>query len=326
MTDNTYPSGTLRVIDSHTAGEPTRVVAEGAPNLGSGDMRSRLQRMRAEADWLRTSLVLEPRGSEAMVGALLQPPVSPAAVAGVLFFNNAGYLGMCGHGAIGVVATLAYLDRIRPGRHCIETPVGDISIELSANGEASIENVRSYRWAHDVEVSVEGLGKVRGEVAYGGNWFFFTKTERRLRLDDHAELTSITSRIRRALREQGITGEGGAEIDHVELIGPPSDPVKANAKNFVLCPGEQYDRSPCGTGTSAKLACLAADGALAEGDTWRQESIVGGVFRGQYRSVDGGVIPTITGTAYVNGDTRLLFHPEDPFRHGILPAGPNDHA
>lgn len=326
MTDSPYPPGSVRVVDSHTAGEPTRVVVEGAPDLGSGDMRSRLERMRAESDWLRTSLVLEPRGSEAMVGALLQPPVSPTAVAGVLFFNNAGYLGMCGHGAIGVVATLAYLNRIEPGRHCIETPVGDIVIELAANGEASIENVRSYRWARDVEVTVDGLGTLKGEVAYGGNWFFFTKTDRRLELADHAELTSLTSRIRRALREQGITGEGGAEIDHVELIGPPSDPAKADAKNFVLCPGEQYDRSPCGTGTSAKLACLAADGALAEGDTWRQESIVGGVFRGRYRSVEGGIVPTITGTAYVNGDTRLLFHPEDPFRHGILPAGPTDHA
>lgn len=326
MTAANYPPGVVRVIDSHTAGEPTRVVVEGAPDLGGGDMRSRLARMREQEDWLRTSLVLEPRGSEAMVGALLQAPVSPAAAAGVLFFNNAGYLGMCGHGAIGVVETLAYLGRIGPGRHVIETPVGDIAIELTHDGEAVIENVLSYRWAQDVAVQVDGLGEVVGDIAYGGNWFFFTKTDRRLLLADHPELTALTTRIRRALRAQGVTGRDGAEIDHVELIGPPSDPAVADAKNFVLCPGEQYDRSPCGTGTSAKLACLAADGALAEGETWRQESIVGGVFLGRYRSVDGGVIPTITGRAYVNGDTRLLFHPGDPFRHGIQPTRPTDHA
>lgn len=316
------PHGAIRVIDSHTAGEPTRVVVEGAPDLGSGDMAARLARMRSESDWLRTSLVTEPRGSECMVGAVLQPPVSPQAVAGVVFFNNAGYLGMCGHGTIGVVATLAYLGRIVPGVHRLETPVGDVEVQLDASGAVSVENVRSFRRKKAVSLDVPGVGTIVGDVAWGGNWFFLTSTERRLQLADAAELSTLTLRIRQALEVQGITGDEGALIDHIELMGPPRDPAQADGRNFVMCPGGQYDRSPCGTGTSAKLACLAADGKLAAGQIWRQESIVGTVFTGQYRQVEGGIIPTITGRAFVNGDLRLVALPDDPFRFGIQPRKP----
>jgi 4-hydroxyproline epimerase len=311
------PSTAIRVIDSHTGGEPTRVVVEGVTNLGGGDMASRLAAMRKSADWLRTSLVTEPRGSEWMVGAVLQKPQSPTAAAGVVFFNNAGYLGMCGHGLIGVVTTLAYLGRIGPGRHHIETPVGDVTAELHENGDVSVENVRSYRRMKDAIVEAPDLGRVVGDVSWGGNWFYFVHTDRRLTLADVGELTDTTLRIRRALREQSITGDDGAEIDHIELVGPPSDPAVADARNFVLCPGGEYDRSPCGTGTSAKLACLAADGKLAPGQVWRQESIVGSIFTGRYRETDGGVIPTITGRAHINGDVRLVIDPGDPFRFGI---------
>jgi proline racemase len=307
----------IRVIDSHTAGEPTRVVVEGVFDLGGGDMAARRAVLRQSADWLRTSLVTEPRGSECMVGAILQEPVSPRAAAGVIFFNNVGYLGMCGHGLIGVVTTLAHLNRIGAGTHIIETPVGNVTATLHEDGRVSFENVRSYRHAEGVRCRVSGVGEVVGDVAWGGNWFFFTNTERQLQLPDVPELTRMTRDIQRALHAEGITGRDGAEIDHIELVGPSSDPAKADACNFVLCPGGQYDRSPCGTGTSAKLACLAADGKLLPGEVWRQESIVGGVFEGRYRLAEDGIIPTITGRAFINADVRLVFDPHDPYRFGI---------
>jgi len=321
MSRSSEPSS-IRVIDSHTGGEPTRVVVEGAPDLGTGDMASRLATLRAQADWLRTSLVTEPRGSECMVGAVLERPMSTTAAAGAIFFNNAGYLGMCGHGMIGVVATLAYLGKIDLGEHHIETPVGLVKVWLDASGAVSVGNVRSYRRLTDVAVQVPEMGEVVGDVAWGGNWFFITDTERQLHLSDVAGLTQITLRIREALALQGITGDNGAPIDHVELVGPPSSANTADARNFVLCPGGEFDRSPCGTGTSAKLACLAADGKLAEGEIWRQESIVGTIFEGRYRRADGAIIPTISGRAYVNGDVRLVIDPADPFRFGIEPRLP----
>ncbi len=308
---------TIRVIDSHTGGEPTRVVIEGGPDLGSGDMAARRAVLQTSGDWLRTSLVTEPRGSECMVGAILQKPVSPQAAAGVVFFNNVGYLGMCGHGLIGVTATLAHLGRIGPGTHAFETPVGDVTVRLGEDGAVSFDNVCSYRHLKNAAVDVPRLGRVVGDVAWGGNWFFFTNTERQLLLADIEELIQWTTAIREALDAQHITGSDGAEIDHVELVGPPSDPSQANARNFVLCPGGQYDRSPCGTGTSAKLACLAADGKLAPGEVWRQESIVGSVFEGWYRQTEGGIIPTISGRAFVQAELKLVFDPRDPYRFGI---------
>ena len=312
----------IRVIDSHTGGEPTRVVVEGGPDLGDGDMAARRVRMGQSHDWLRTSLVTEPRGSECMVGALLQTPVSPHAATGVIFFNNVGYLGMCGHGLIGVAATLAHLGRIAPGQHHVETPVGDVTFQIECDGVVSFANVRSFRWLQGVAVNVPDVGEVVGDVAWGGNWFFFTKTDRQMTLANVDELIGVTQRIRQSLEQGGITGRDGAAIDHIELVGPPSDPAAADARNFVLCPGGQYDRSPCGTGTSAKLACLAADGKLAPGQVWRQESIVGSLFEARYRTTEGGVMPTITGRAFINGDLRLVIDPRDPFRFGILATTP----
>ena len=308
----------VRVVDSHTAGEPTRVVVEGAPDLGHGDMASRLARMCADADWLRTALVTEPRGSEWMVGAMVQPPLAHDAAAGVLFFNNAGYLGMCGHGVIGVVTVLAHLGKLTAGEHRLETPVGDVSVRLHDSGEVSLQNVRSYRLHKRVALQVPGVGELMGDVAWGGNWFFLAETDLPLQLDAVDRLSDVALRIRAALDSALITGDNGACIDHIEQMGPPSDRAVADARNFVLCPGKQYDRSPCGTGTSAKLACLAEDGALAEGQIWRQESIIGTVFEASYRRVHGGVIPTIRGRAFVNGDLELVFDPADPLRYGFV--------
>ncbi len=310
----------VRVIDSHTAGEPTRVVISGAPDLGSGTISERLQVFRSKYDWFRSAVVNEPRGSDAMVGALLCTPSDPTATAAVIFFNNVGYLGMCGHGTIGLVATLAYLKRISPGEHRIETPAGTVTAHMHEDGSVTVHNVPSYRKSKSVAIDVPGFGTVTGDIAWGGNWFFLVEQhQHELSLANLDALTDFSWSIRQALGQQGITGDHGQEIDHIELMGPPSVPG-ANRKNFVLCPGKAYDRSPCGTGTSAKLACLYADGKLKPGEVWRQESIVGTVFEGTVR-VDGNqVLPSIKGTAYVNSEADLILDPRDPFCTGIRHA------
>ncbi len=307
----------VQVIDSHTGGEPTRVVTGGGPDLGDGPIARRLERFRASHDDFRSAVVNEPRGSDVMVGALLCEPSDQSCVAGVIFFNNVGYLGMCGHGTIGLMVTLAHLGRIGVGEHRLETPVGVVSATLHESGEVSVFNVPSYRYRHQVTVEVPGVGPVVGDIAWGGNWFFLVEQHgQSLDLDRVEELTDLTWRIRLALRAQGITGEDGQEIDHIELFGPPSRDG-LDSRNFVLCPGKSYDRSPCGTGTSAKMACLHAGGKLAEGKLWRQESIVGSVFEGFVTSIDGRLYPTIRGTAYVNAEATLILDDRDPFCMGI---------
>lgn len=307
----------IEVIDTHTGGEPTRVVHAGGPPLPDGSLAERRQAFRQQFDEYRSAIVNEPRGSDVMVGALLCPPVDPTCAAGVIFFNNVGYLGMCGHGTIGVAVALGHLERINAGRHKLETPVGVIPFHYDGRSRVTLENVPSYRSRASVTVTVEGHGPITGDVAWGGNWFFLVGEHGQQLTVDRAEaLTDFTWRIREALIREGVTGDDGAEIDHVELFGPPVDPAN-DSRNFVLCPGKAYDRSPCGTGTSAKLACLAAAGELAEGDVWRQESLVGSVFEGRYRLEAGRCIPQITGTAYVNAEATLLLDPEDPFEMGI---------
>lgn len=313
----TQKSKRVKVIDSHTGGEPTRVVISGAPDLGGGSMAERLERFKAEFDHFRSAVVNEPRGNDAVVGALLCEPVDPDCAAGVIYFNNVGYLGMCGHGTIGLMVTLAYLNRIAPGTHRIETPVGTVEATLDEGNFVSVANVSSYRLAKQVSVEVPGHGSVTGDIAWGGNWFFLVSDHgQEVELDNLETLTEFTWRIRQALNNQGITGANGQEIDHVELFAP-SRLDGVDSKNFVLCPGKAYDRSPCGTGTSAKLACLYADGKLREGQIWRQESIVGSVFEGAVR-VDGDKIyPTITGSAFVNAEADLILDERDPFCYGI---------
>ena len=307
----------IRVIDSHTGGEPTRLVVGGGPDLGKGPLAERLRRLRAEHDDFRSAVVNEPRGSDVVVGALLCEPVERTCAAGVIFFNNVGYLGMCGHGTIGLVVTLAYMGKIKPGQHRIETPVGTVSAVLQENGQVTVNNVPSYRLAANVAIEVPDYGRVVGDVAWGGNWFFLVREHGlELSLKNVEALTNFTWAVRQALAGGGIAGKEGAEIDHVELYAPSRLPG-VHSKNFVLCPGKAYDRSPCGTGTSAKMACLYADGKLPEGQVWKQESIVGSVFEGRVRVVDGQVYPSITGSAYVNADSRLILDPHDPFCFGI---------
>ncbi len=343
----------ISFIDSHTGGEPTRLVVAGGPDLGGGPLAERAARLRAEHDAFRRAVVNEPRGSDVLVGALLCPPVNPQAAAGVIFFNNVGYLGMCGHGTIGLVATLAHMGQLAPGRHLLETPVGDVVAELHDDGRVSVHNVPAYRHAAGASVEFEWRGervRVTGDVAWGGNWFFLCTDPVDafgLRVDttDLEALTDFAWRVKQALGAAGVTGEGGAEIDHVELFAPGAN--GADSRSFVLCPGKAYDRSPCGTGTSAKLACLAADGKLAPGATWVQESVIASRFEGRYawaepgdtavNSVGAGaagtstaataqataagpsrpVLPVITGRAHVMAEGALLIDPADEFAWGI---------
>ena len=307
----------VRVIDSHTGGEPTRVVLSGGPDLGDGPLAERLQHFRTEHDTFRSAVVNEPRGSDVMVGALLCEPSDPNCAAGVIFFNNVGYLGMCGHGTIGLVATLSFLKRIAPGEHRIETPVGTVTAILHSDGKVTVNNIASYRLASNVEVDVPGYGAVRGDVAWGGNWFFLVREHSlELSLKNIEQLTNFTWAIRQSLNRHGITGAGQQEIDHIELFGPSNSP-SVDSKNFVLCPGKAYDRSPCGTGTSAKLACLYADGKICEGKVWKQESIVGSVFEGSISVREGKVYPSIKGSAFVNAEAELVLDSQDPFCAGI---------
>ena len=309
----------LHIIDSHTEGEPTRVVVSGGPDLGSGPLAERARRLRENHDWLRGAVCNEPRGHEAMVGALLCEPHEPDCVCGVIFFNNVSTLNMCIHGTIGLAVTLAHLGRIGPGTHRIDTPVGVVAATLREDGSVEVANVPSYRMAADVTVEVPGWGAVKGDIAWGGNWFFLINEQGPevcfARLD---ELTDFTWSVRTALARHGITGGQGMEIDHIESFGPPADPALADSRNFVLCPGRAYDRSPCGTGTSAKLACLHAAGKLKPGQLWRQAGILDTVFTGSVEELpDGKVLPRVSGRAWVNGESTYIFHPDDPFRHGI---------
>lgn len=307
----------VRVIDSHTGGEPTRVVIRGGPDLGNDTLVNRVERFRKQHDAFRNAVVNEPRGFEGVVGALLCPPVDETCVTGVIFFNSICYLGMCGHGTIGVVATLAYLNRIGPGTHRIETPVGVVVAHLDENGEVEVANVPSYRLATKVTVDVPGFGPVTGDVAWGGNWFFLVNDHGQdLKFENLDALMDFTQRIREALARKGIRGDDGHEVDHVELFGPSRLPG-VNSKNFVLCPGKTYDRSPCGTGTSAKLACLFADGKLTEGQVWRQESIIGSVFEGTVSVIDNVVHPKIKGSAFITAESDLIIDERDPFSMGI---------
>ncbi|ENI2480649.1 4-hydroxyproline epimerase [Stutzerimonas kunmingensis] len=308
----------IEVIDSHTGGEPTRLVTRGFPDLGNGSMAERKQLLASQHDQWRAASVLEPRGSDVLVGALLCEPVDPSACAGVIFFNNTGYLGMCGHGTIGLVVSLAHMGRIGPGVHKIETPVGTVEATLHDDRSVSVRNVPAYRYRQAVTLDVPGHGKVTGDIAWGGNWFFLISEHgQRIAGDNVEALTAYTYAVQKALEEQGIRGEDGGLIDHIELF---ADDAEADSRNFVLCPGKAYDRSPCGTGTSAKLACLAADGKLLPGSIWRQASVIGSQFEGSYEQAENGrIIPTIRGRANISAEATLLIEEDDPFAWGIVP-------
>lgn len=325
----------IQVIDSHTGGEPTRVVVSGGPNLGTGSLKEQLKRFQTDHDRYREAIIREPRGGDVWVGALLLEPVDPKNSAAVLFFNNVGYLGMCGHGTIGLIRTLAHLGRIQPGVHRVETVVGTVLTELHTDGEVSVINVPAYRRATEVSIQVPHEGRVTGDIAWGGNWFFLVDlpaqpdTRWQRLLLDPGDVESLTDRAWKV--RQAVNAQGYPEVDHVEFFGPARS-ADANASSFVLCPGKAWDRSPCGTGTSAKLACLAAAGKLEPGREWIQESVIGSRFHASYRWAETAeleseypvaegsgrpIIPTIRGRAFIMGESDLLLDAADPFQWGI---------
>ncbi|WP_054919133.1 MULTISPECIES: 4-hydroxyproline epimerase [Pseudomonas] len=305
----------LHVIDSHTGGEPTRLVMSGFPELVGASIAEQLEHLRTHHDQWRRACLLEPRGNDVLVGALYCAPVTPGATCGVIFFNNAGYLGMCGHGTIGLVASLHHLGLIQPGVHSLDTPVGPVAATLHDDGSVTLRNVPAYRYRKQVPVEVPGHGVVLGDIAWGGNWFFLVSDHgHELQMDNVEALNDYTWAMLNALEAQGIRGADGALIDHIELF---ADDAHADSRNFVMCPGKAYDRSPCGTGTSAKLACLAADAKLAAGEPWVQASITGSQFLGRYEWDGERVRPFITGRAYMTADSTLLIDEQDPFAWGI---------
>lgn len=305
----------LHVIDSHTGGEPTRLIMNGFPALTGDTMAAQLDDLRSHHDQWRRACLLEPRGNDVLVGALYCAPVTPGATCGVIFFNNAGYLGMCGHGTLGLVASLHYLGLIAPGVHTLDTPVGPVAATLHADGAVTLRNVPAYRYRRHVSVQVPGHGAVVGDIAWGGNWFFLVSDHgQALQMSNVDALTDYTWAMLKALEAQGIYGEDGALIDHIELF---ADDTEADSRNFVMCPGKAYDRSPCGTGTSAKLACLAADGKLGPGEPWVQASITGSQFQARYEWDGERVRPFITGRAHMTADSILLIDEQDPFAWGI---------
>jgi 4-hydroxyproline epimerase len=310
---------TLEIVESHTGGEPTRVVIDGSFDLSSGTMAEKVLRVQGEYDWIRRSICHEPRGHEAMVGALITPTDTPDCVCGVIFFNNVSTLHMCIHGTIGLIATLRHLGRIPVGEHRIDTAVGIISATLHADGLVAVTNVPSFLHAAGVAVKVPGYGVIHGDIAWGGNWFFLIDGQGpEVDFANRETLTDFTKRVRSALQRQAITAPNGEEIDHIEVFGPPGDSATADSRNFVLCPGNAYDRSPCGTGTSAKLACLHAAGKIQPGQPWRQAGILDTVFTGEIAELpDGKILPRVSGRAWINGRSTYYLDPSDPFCHGL---------
>ena len=313
----------MKIIDSHTGGEPTRTIVSGLDTpRGAKATRDFLEN---EADWVRTTLINEPRGFDAIVGACLCEPEDSTCITGVVFFNNLSCLHSCLHGTIGIVETLAYLDRIKPGEHHIETPVGIVTALLAEDHSITVKNIPSYRFAEDVRVTLPDGREIAGNISWGGNWFFLISNQGpEIRAQNIAALTDFTKTVRDALHTQNITGENGAEIDHIECFSSPQPGINADSQNFVLCPGSAYDRSPCGTGTSAKIACLAASGELTEGGIWHQASIIGSVFEGSFESIPDSdkIIPIVTGRAFITAETTIIIHPNDPFKHGISNPSP----
>jgi len=315
-----YPMKRIPYLDSHTGGEPTRLIETPPFDLGSGSVADKLSKLKKDHDDFRTTVLNEPRGADVIVGALLVEPADPTCQFGVIYFNNVGYLGMCGHGTIGLIASLAYLGKVQPGIIRVETPVGVVEATLHKNkageypNKVSVKNIPAYRHLTHVPVTVDGK-TIHGDVAWGGNWFFLCHDHGlEVNMQNLEALTEFSWRVREQFTANGITGANGAEIDHVELFASTPE---ADSKSFVLCPGKAYDRSPCGTGTSAKLACLYADGKLSVGQTWKQQSVVGSIFEGSIQLDGDKIIPTITGEAWVMAEGVILVDERDPFGNGI---------
>lgn len=330
-------SHSIQAIDSHTAGEPTRVVTGGLPAIRGATMADKRAGLQRAHDHLRRALVLEPRGHDAIVLAYLLSPCRAGADLGVVFANDAGYLGMCGHGAIGV-ATVAVATGMVAAQEpvtelVLDTPAGAVACRVAVDGgrptSVTITNVPSFLFRQRVVVPVHGFGKVAADVAYGGNWFAFVEADQlglMVEKNHLPVLMQAATAIREALVREGVRGrhpdrDDDEIIDHVKLFAPLDGPTPG-ARALTLCPGAAYDRSPCGTGTSAKLAVLHAKGELATGEWFRSQSVLGTEFRARVVSTTdvGGnpaVVPEIEGSAWITGFATFVVDPDDPCAFGL---------
>jgi proline racemase len=327
----------VQAVDSHTAGEPTRIVTGGVPPVRGATMADKRAALQRDHDHLRRALVLEPRGHDAIVLAYLLPPCDPAADLGVVFANDAGYLGMCGHGAIGVATVavaLGMVPAVEPVTEVrLDTPAGTVRCRVAVTAgrptSVTITNVPSFLFRQRAVVDVHGFGKVAADIAYGGNWFAFVEAEQLGLAVGKVHLPVLmqaATAVREALVRDGVRGvhpdRGESElVDHVKLF-VPLDGDEPGARALTLCPGAAYDRSPCGTGTSAKLAVLHAKGELEVGQWFRSESVLGTSFRARIASTTAvgrftAVVPEVEGSAYVTALTQFVIDPNDPCRHGI---------
>ena len=326
----------FHIIDGHTCGNPVRLVAGGGPLLTGATMMERRAHFLAEFDWIRTGLMFEPRGHDMMSGSILYPPTRPDCDTGILFIETSGCLPMCGHGTIGTV-TMAIehglVNPKTPGVLRLDTPAGLVVAEYRQEGqyveEVRITNVPAYLHAEALAVDCPGLGEITVDVAYGGNFYGIVEPQANYRdMADFSagELIGMSPVLRQRLNERysfvhpdnpGISG-----LSHILWTGAPLDP-EADARNAVFYGDKAIDRSPCGTGTSARMAQLHAKGRLKAGDGFVHESIIGSLFKGRVEKevpVAGrtGIIPSIGGWARTTGYNTIFIDDRDPYAHGFV--------
>ncbi|MCB1424971.1 MAG: 4-hydroxyproline epimerase [Zhengella sp.] len=322
-------------IDGHTCGNPVRLVAGGGPLLTGATMMERRADFLANHDWIRTGLMFEPRGHDMMSGAILYPPTRPDCDVGVLYIETSGCLPMCGHGTIGTVTMAVEHGLVRPktpGVLMLDTPAGPVKAEYTMDGESVREvrltNVPAYLHATGWEVECPVLGPLTVDVAYGGNFYAIVEPQANYRdMADHsaADLIAWSPVIRQQLNERyRLAHPEKPEIDrvtHVLWTGKPTVPG-AHARNAVFYGDKAIDRSPCGTGTSARMAQLAARGALKAGDEFVHESIIGSLFRGRVEAEAtlgerNAIVPSIAGWAVMTGLNTIFIDDRDPFSTGF---------
>ncbi len=331
------PRFTFSCIDGHTCGNPVRVVIGGSiPRLAGATMFDRRQDFLARHDWIRTALMFEPRGHDMMSGSILYPPTRPDCDVGILFIETSGCLPMCGHGTIGTVTTIIEHGLVTPrtpGLLMPDTPAGLVEARYVQNGpfvdSVRLTNVPSFLLGRGYEVDVEGLGALKVDVAYGGNFYAIVEPQQNYRdMADHSagDLIAWSPIVRQRLNEKYSfvhpENPGIKRLSHMLWTGAPKHP-EAHARNAVFYGDKAIDRSPCGTGTSARMAQLAAKGRLKEGDDFVHESIIGSLFKGRVEkavSVAGkpAIVPSIGGWARMTGLNTLFIDDRDPFAHGFI--------
>ena len=326
---------TFSCIDAHTCGNPVRVVTGGGPFLDGKNMSERQQHFMAEYDWIRTGLMFEPRGHDMMSGSILYPPTREDTDIGFLFIETSGCLPMCGHGTIGTVTVIIEHGLVKPrvpGKLRIETPAGIVEAHYTMEGThvsaVRIVNIASYLHSTGLEVECPDLGLLRVDVAYGGNFYAIVDPQENYKdMEDLSagDILRLSPILRRRLNEkyQFVHPENPTikGLSHIEWTGRPKNP-EAHARNAVFYGERAIDRSPCGTGTSARMAQWAAKGKLKVGDVFVHESIIGSLFRGKVEAATkvgtkDAIIPSIEGWARVTGFNTIFLDDRDPFVKGF---------